>query len=636
MTDTSVVFNVIGRDSGVSSTLGKVKGLFKSTGAEGALAMKVVDHEVEKLDHDIKSAKDSLQVLAREFAKAATASERLALSKQMKRESSNLSTLTKARNLLPKPEELVKEGAEAGGFLSRGIGKAIAENPYMTAGISAAVIAGAPFIGAVIAGAVVGAAGAGGIVGGIAIAKNDARVKSAWTDFAGNAKSVLQNAAAPFVPAVVKAVDLAGDEFDKLTPTIRSVFTDSARYLEPLTRGVMGFIDRMAPGFAKAVAAASPIFTMLQNKLPEIGEEIGNLFDSLSDNANGGAQALGTVINVLDSSLGALTFSINALAEGWDFLDRIGGLNFLKLIGVVDQVPPSMNAAQVAAKGFNEQTKATEAAAKAATDKIDGLIKAMDEFADTNISVYDAETNARSAIDEATKSLKKNGETHSLASSKGRANRDTIVSLANSFNTVTTANDKANTSAKQASSTYDRQRASFIRAAEAAHYTSAQANDLADKMLKLPKNKIINISSNAAAAKHNIDTVAAALNRIPRNVRIAMSVTGNKSVSASAAALRKQEARAGGGPVQRDQPYLVGEEGPELIVPQTDGTVLTASMTRGVMGGIQPGGRTVGSASPSMGAGARQRVELTVNGPRAVAELIRYLVRTVDVVNTAA
>jgi phage-related minor tail protein len=39
-------------------------------------------------------------------------------------------------------------------------------------------------------------------------------------------------------------------------------------------------------------------------------------------------------------------------------------------------------------------------------------------------------------------------------------------------------------------------------------------------------------------------------------------------------------ARASGGPVRAGAPYLVGEEGPELVIPQTNGVVLPAGLTQ--------------------------------------------------------
>lgn len=48
---------------------------------------------------------------------------------------------------------------------------------------------------------------------------------------------------------------------------------------------------------------------------------------------------------------------------------------------------------------------------------------------------------------------------------------------------------------------------------------------------------------------------------------------------------RDMQSRATGGPVTGGQPYLVGEEGPELVVPNQSATVIPARQTAGMMGG---------------------------------------------------
>ena len=58
------------------------------------------------------------------------------------------------------------------------------------------------------------------------------------------------------------------------------------------------------------------------------------------------------------------------------------------------------------------------------------------------------------------------------------------------------------------------------------------------------------------------------------------------------------QARAHGGPVVAGRPYLVGEQGPELIVPKSAGTVLTASQTAGAMGGTSVSIGNVYGADP--------------------------------------
>lgn len=44
--------------------------------------------------------------------------------------------------------------------------------------------------------------------------------------------------------------------------------------------------------------------------------------------------------------------------------------------------------------------------------------------------------------------------------------------------------------------------------------------------------------------------------------------------------------RAMGGPVMAGRPYLVGEQGPEIVVPRAPGHVLTNRQSRGAMGGV--------------------------------------------------
>jgi hypothetical protein len=48
---------------------------------------------------------------------------------------------------------------------------------------------------------------------------------------------------------------------------------------------------------------------------------------------------------------------------------------------------------------------------------------------------------------------------------------------------------------------------------------------------------------------------------------------------------RPAQFRARGGPISAGQPYIVGEEGPELIIPSAAGRVMSAPQTQGMLGG---------------------------------------------------
>jgi hypothetical protein len=57
------------------------------------------------------------------------------------------------------------------------------------------------------------------------------------------------------------------------------------------------------------------------------------------------------------------------------------------------------------------------------------------------------------------------------------------------------------------------------------------------------------------------------------------------------------EKRAKGGPVRAGEPYIVGEEGPELVVPSQSGTVLTAGETRAALSPVSGSGMAGGTSS---------------------------------------
>ena len=70
--------------------------------------------------------------------------------------------------------------------------------------------------------------------------------------------------------------------------------------------------------------------------------------------------------------------------------------------------------------------------------------------------------------------------------------------------------------------------------------------------------------------------------------------------------------RASGGPVQAARPYMVGEQGPELFVPQAHGRVLSAPQTKGALSG--GGGGVVVNQSIHVETGVSQTVRAEVLG----------------------
>jgi len=80
----------------------------------------------------------------------------------------------------------------------------------------------------------------------------------------------------------------------------------------------------------------------------------------------------------------------------------------------------------------------------------------------------------------------------------------------------------------------------------------------------------------------------------------------------------KFKGRASGGPINADEPYIVGEEGPELILPQRSGYVLNNEQTTAAMSRYSPagGGRAAsGGEGGTAGAQSGGSVSIDYTGP---------------------
>ena len=122
--------------------------------------------------------------------------------------------------------------------------------------------------------------------------------------------------------------------------------------------------------------------------------------------------------------------------------------------------------------------------------------------------------------------------------------------------------------------------------------------ELFDQANELPEVKEIdvNVTGNAAGA---LGTIRGQLDRLPTSFNIRASVSGM-----TASELEAIGVRAEGGPVVAGRPYIVGEDGPELVTFSQDGFVHSAPETADLLSGLMLDGQnltmgTDGSAAPS-------------------------------------
>lgn len=202
-----------------------------------------------------------------------------------------------------------KAGISAGKDLSTGIlGQLKAVAPSgMQALIGIGVMA-APFLGAVISGAVIGGAGIGGVVGGAIIAAHDPQVKRAFNSLQHEIGESLRLDAEPMVKPLRGAIETIKESFRSLNPVLSNIFENSADFVGPLVSGITRAVEGILKGVDDLVENAGPTMAAFGELFGDVGESIGGLFTTISENSDDATDAiqdLGSVLTFLIDTVGA-------------------------------------------------------------------------------------------------------------------------------------------------------------------------------------------------------------------------------------------------------------------------------------------------------------------------------------------
>ncbi len=189
---------------------------------------------------------------------------------------------------------------------------------------------------------------------------------------------------------------------------IESVLSNSAAYLEPLTKGLTGFGTNLAGGLDSLIADVGPVIDMLGKRLPKLGADLGNFFAAIGKGSEGGAvalddllYALGRMTKGLGVTLGALGDMYKGIHENIAAITEMTGASADWVAGLLDGVPVLDKVSEKikewreggkdvmtgavrfrglpeAEQDFKRVESAAEAAAKAIKDYVDETQKMLD------------------------------------------------------------------------------------------------------------------------------------------------------------------------------------------------------------------------------------------------------------------
>jgi hypothetical protein len=397
----------------------------------------------------------------------------------------------------------------------------------MGAALVGAAVSAAPLLGAAVAGGIIGGVGVGGVVGGLMLASKDTRAVSAMDALKAQLQRRLQIAAGPFIAPMLAGVKQVQGAINGID--IESIFRNSARYVAPLVNGVASAVTDIGASIERLVANAGPAVDVIGRSIEMIGETLANGLSSLADNGAEAADALATLMGIVNMSIGATLGLVNILTELYGISKKIGGDTGLQLLlkltgssmddtadsagragkstedmGIkMDDAEAKAEALKVSQEGLTAAQKAlsdAQAAYKStldslapsagrATQLMEGLKTASDNMFGAAIAGSEANEAYQASWDHLSESVKSNKATLDIHTKAGRSNRDALQDLLTSSNEMYFANIAQGQSTDSARKKHEARTASVEKEARKLGLNREETARLIKTYGQIPPNK---------------------------------------------------------------------------------------------------------------------------------------------------
>jgi len=283
---------------------------------------------------------------------------------------------------------------------------------------------------------------------------------------------------------------------------------------------------------AKFRADGDSLATMLET----VAREADSGFEAFEAWMDGGSEA-SKRIQEIDSALSALVEGGNADSAAKAF-ERLGimaqrqGVDLETLKRIFPDYANAVEAAGIDAeiagdkaggaagptKSLGQALDGTAGSAKTAEEALSDYISALFKVPGLVLGVRDAQRGVQAAIDDATASIKENGRTLNIGTEQGRANQERLDAIAASANTLSEAYLNSNASQKTMTANVVSSRKAFVDAAVAMRMPRAEAEALAEELIKIPDKKATQVTNTAPEAKQKVDPYLNSLGLIPASI----------------------------------------------------------------------------------------------------------------------
>lgn len=433
------------------------------------------------------------------------------------------------------------------------------------AAIVVGIAASLPVIGALLTGAVAAALIVGFGAIGVLIAAQYDIVRQEGSEVLNDLRNTLVGAGAAFVQPVLDAIELIRTGVQGFSGSLGEVFATASKFVVPLTRTLLVFVESALPGLQAALDNIVDLLPTLERGGRLLGDAFGEALKIITD-SDDAQTSLETLIGIITALTLSVAYAIRGFTELYGLLLTIGAFLFpflaalnntneatIRLAGGTNNLTDAQIQAIAATNKQEIAMRKQEAATKAAKKIIDDFIDAQYEYAHSQIDF-------ERALDDVTEAITKQGRTLDKTTEAGRKAREAILlGLEKARQERDDAIASGRLTEEQAQANYENELARLRQRAIQAGVTKKAYDELAGAVGAVGSTPIdLFLSKQAQATIKKIkDAVNAVLSLGAYRPPPATSTPRN----------RPPDAYATGGIVTAPTLAVVGEAGPEAIVP---------------------------------------------------------------------
>lgn len=434
------------------------------------------------------------------------------------------------------------------------------------AGTIAAIVS--PLIGAAIGAAVTAGLGSAGLAAGIALAFQDARIRTAATNMWDGIISNLERRASVFVGPLLNAFETLSRGIGMEMFRYERIFARLAPYVEKLADGIVGFIQAMGPGLEAAFANSGPVLETFANYLPILGESFGIFLERVSESP-GVIAGMVAIMQIAGDALVYVGNTIKFLSDMfvW-FLQKVDAMpDWLVPNGLaadVDEMLEAMLLSEEPMAKYGEGLNKISDASGNADAKTQSLTASLNAFFGVMLASSNAAIAAEQALDGVRDALKENGRNLDINTAKGRANVAAVNQHIAASIAARDAKIKETGSVSDGNRVYSTYIERLRKTLTQAGLTKKQIEELIGQYDELPPAVTTDVNApGLSAALAQAARLNAELDRINRRAKTNPMGRGGDYTGVGG--------YAEGGVVRRQELAWVGEGNkPEAIVPLTN------------------------------------------------------------------